>query len=120
MMPRPWRLTAPRASENDIEAGCKHILARHGYWVVRLHAGVYKTLDDRRYIYGVKKGTPDYACLHERHRNFLLEVKRPGGTLSFDQEGQIQLLVLQYRLPIAVVESADQLSKFLAQHERSP
>ncbi|HEY1876923.1 MAG TPA: VRR-NUC domain-containing protein [Rhizomicrobium sp.] len=117
-MSRPFRLTAPRASENDIEAGCITILEMHNYWVVKLHAGVFKSLDDRRHVHGVKKGTPDYICAHEFHRNFLLEVKRPGGVLSPDQEAQIAFLQLKYRLPIVVVESAEALCNFLAQHER--
>jgi len=117
---RPFRLTPPRASENDIEAGCMTILELHSYMVIRLHAGVYETLDHMRKIHGVRKGTPDYACLHERHRAFLLEVKRPGGKLSPDQESEIAMIQLRFRLPIAVVESAEELSNFLAQHERSP
>jgi len=117
---RSFRLTAPIPSENDVEAGCKTILELHKYWVVKLHAGVFDSLDGRRKIQGVPRGTPDYFCAHEFHRNFLLEVKRPGGVLSPDQQAQIAFLKLQYRLPIAVVESARELSAFLAQHERSP
>jgi hypothetical protein len=110
----------PKPSENDVEAGCITILELHNYYVIRLHAGVFKTLDGRRHVHGVKKGTPDYACLHEFRRSFLLEVKRPGGELCFDQEMQIEFLQIRYRLPIVVVESAGQLVDFLAQHERSP
>lgn len=117
---RPFRLRAPVASENDIEAGCKTILSLHGYWVVKLHAGIFMTLDGRRHVHGVKKGTPDYACLHASHRGFLLEVKRPGGELSDDQKREIEYIDLIYHLPIVVVESVDELSFFLAQHERSP
>jgi hypothetical protein len=117
---RPFRLSPPAISEDDVEAGCLTILEMHNYFVVRMHAGVFKTLDDRRHIHGVKRGTPDYACLHERHRGFLLEVKRPGGALSVDQQCQIEILKLRFRLPIAVVESADELCNFLAGHERSP
>jgi hypothetical protein len=120
-MSRPFRLTPPVPSENDVEDGCKTILALHKYKVIRCHAGVYETLDGRRKIYGVPKGTPDYACLHGRHRNFLLEVKRPGGKLSDDQESEIEKIRLQHEgLPIVVVESVDELCNFLAQHERPP
>ena len=118
--PRPFRLTAPIPSENDVEAGCITVLELHDYWVVRLHAGVFETLDGKRKIRGVKKGTPDYACLHEFHRNFLLEVKRPGNDLSPEQESQIRFLELRYRLPIVAVDSAEGLCNFLARHERSP
>src|SRR5262245_32938095 len=117
-MSRSWRLTAPVPTENDIEAGCLTILELHNYWLAKLHAGTFKSLDDRRYIKGVKKGTPDYVCIHETHRNFLLEVKRPGGELSPDQIAQIEFLRLKFHLPIAVVESANELCDFLARHER--
>lgn len=119
-MSRPFRLTPPQISENDVEAGCKTILQLHQYWVIRLHAGVFQSLDGRRHIRGVPKGTPDYACLHGRFRGFLLEVKRPGGELSPEQELQISLLRRSLDLPIVVVESVDQLCNFLATHERGP
>ena len=119
-MTRPLRLTAPVATENDVEAGCKTILALHHYWLVRLHAGVFETLDHNRKIRGVPKGTPDWGCFHGIYRSFLLEVKRPGGTLSDAQIFQINFLKEQYELPIVVVESVDRLCDFLAQHERSP
>ena len=117
---RPFRLAAPRLSENDVEAGCLDILALHRYWVRKLHAGIFKSLDGRRHIHGVPKGTPDYVCLHGRHRNFLLEVKRPGGKLNPDQEIQIAVAREQFDLPVAVVEGVEELSAWLAQHERSP
>jgi len=120
MPARPFKLRPPTLVENDVEAQCKTILELHNYWAVKLHAGVFKTLDDRRHVHGVKKGTPDYICAHEFHRNFLLEVKRPGGDLSPDQVCEIEFLKLRYRLPIVVVESVDELCKFLALHERSP
>jgi hypothetical protein len=119
-MPRPFRLTPPKISENDVEAGCKTILALHRYWVIRLHAGAFKSWDGLRPIKGCAKGTPDYACLHGRHRNFLLEVKRPGGTLEPDQEIQITMIRDQFELPVVVVESVEELCNFLARHERSP
>jgi sulfite reductase beta subunit-like hemoprotein len=120
MPPRPFRLTPPRLSENDVEAQCKTVLALHSYLVIRLHAGVYQTLDGKRHIHGVPKGTPDYACLHKYHRNFLLEVKRPGGELSDDQKVQIAEIQRQYGLPIVVVEHVEQLGNFLARHEHPP
>jgi hypothetical protein len=119
-MSRPFRLRALAIAENDVEAGCITILQLHNYWVVRLHAGTFKSLDGKRHIRGVPKGTPDYACLHESHRNFLLEVKRPGGSLSDQQALQIDVIRQNYGLPVVVVESAEELCNFLAQHERSP
>jgi len=119
-MPRPFRLTPPKISEDDVESGCLTILGLHHYWVAKLHAGVFKALDGLRYVRGVPKGTPDYVCCHEYHRNFLLEVKRPGGKLNPDQEIQIAVLKEHFRLPIAVVESAEELCNFLARHEHPP
>jgi hypothetical protein len=117
---RAFRLKAPVASENDIEAGCITILQLHNYWFAKLHAGVFKSLDGSRYVKGVPKGTPDYVCVHTLHRGFLMEVKRPGGELSDDQKIRIEYLELIFGLPIAVVSSAEELSAFLRQHERSP
>lgn len=119
-MSRPYRLRAPVPTENDVEDGCKAILARHSYFVIKLHAGVFETLDHKRKIHGVKKGTPDYACMHEVHRNFLLEVKRPGAALSDDQKFEIRQIEMLYRLVIVVVDAPHQLSEFLKEHERSP
>jgi hypothetical protein len=119
-MSRHFRLTAPRLTENDVEAQCMTILQLHNYWVKKLHAGVFKTLDDRRHVHGVPKGTPDYVCLHGRHRGFLLEVKRPGGKLNPDQEIQIAVIREQFELPVVVVESVEDLCNFLAKHEHPP
>lgn len=117
---RPFKLKPPAVDENMVEAGCKTILSLHNYWFTKLHAAVTKTLDGKRYIHGVKKGTPDYVCLHGTHLGFLLEVKRPGGKLSDDQQREIEYLALIFNLRIAVVESVEELQFFLAQHERSP
>ena len=117
---KPFRLSPPAISENDVEAGCMTILALHRYKVYRLHVGIYETLDGARKIYGAPKGTPDWICIHEQHRGFLLEVKRPGAKLSPNQEVEIGLLQAQFHVAIAVVSSADELGNFLARHERSP
>ncbi len=119
-MARPFRLTPPRLSENDIEAQCLSLLTLKRYWVCRLHAGVFKTLDGLRHIRGVPKGTPDYVCLHGTYRNFLMEVKRPGGTLRPDQDLQIRMIREQFDLPTLVVSDVEDLGKFLERHERSP
>src|SRR5262245_23809053 len=102
-MSSAWKLRAPVPTENDIEAGCLTILELHRYWVAKLHAGTFKTLDGRRYVKGVKKGTPDYVCLHERFRGFLMETKRPGEVLSPEQVVEIERLGRFYGLPIVVV-----------------
>ena len=120
MPPRPFRLKPPRLNENDVEAQCMTILQMRSYWVVKLHAGVFKSLDNRRYVHGVPKGTPDYACLHGTHRNFLMEVKRPGGKLSDDQTAQIGVIKQLFQLPVVVVDRVEDLCEFLARHERSP
>ena len=118
-MTRPFRLEAPRASENDIEAGCLTVLRLRGYWVARLHAGTFKTVDGQRWIKGNDKGTPDWVAMRGK-RGLLLEVKRPGAKLSLDQQRKIAELRTDYGLPIVVVSDAFQLSAWLDQHERSP
>lgn len=115
-----FRLRAPRLSENDVESACLDLLRLHGYWIARLHAGTFKSADGRRWIKGMPKGTPDYACLHWRHESFLLEVKRPGGVLSPEQRFEHESIRQGYHLLIAVVESKEELSEWLALHERVP
>jgi hypothetical protein len=115
-----FRLKPPQPSENDVEAGCRTLLGLHRYLMIRLHAGVFRTLDGGRVIQGVPRGTPDYACLHEHHRAFLLEVKRPGGELNENQERQLFEIRRIYNLAIAVVESTEELSAFLRAHEQPP
>ena len=115
-----FRLTPPPISENDVEAGCMTILELHHYAVYRLHAGLFESLDGKRKIYGARKGTPDWICIHEQHRGFLMEVKRPGAKLSPDQESEIAMIRLRFSVPVVVVESAEGLCNFLARHERSP
>lgn len=114
-----FRLTPPRLrlSENDVESACIDLLRLRGYWVVRLHAGVFRSTDGRRWITGVPKGTPDYAALHHKRPAFLLEVKRPGAKPSPEQETKHFEIRLGYRIAIAVVDSVDTLAGWLDHHE---
>lgn len=107
----------PKLSENDVEAACLDYLRFRQWLPIRIHTGTFKSADGRRWIRGADKGTPDYSVLHERFPGFLLEVKRPGETPS---PGQIQKhieLRLGYHLPIAIVESVEQLKAWLAEHQ---
>jgi len=117
-----WRLTSPvvKLTENDVELACLQVLTIKRYWYAKLHAGTFKSADGLRWLKGVPKGTPDYTVHHGRHRGFLLEVKRPGGRLSPDQEVQIAMIRRQFGLPIAVVSTVEELAAWLAEHERSP
>jgi len=115
---RHFRLTPPPPlRENDIERACLDLLRYRGYWVGRNHCGRFKTPDNKRWITGEPKGTPDYTCLHERFPGFLLEVKRPGGETSDDQKQRILEIRLGFRLAIAVVDTVDALVLWLRQHE---
>jgi len=118
-----FRLAAPRfdPDESYLARRCKVLLARRGYWVIRQHAGKALTLDRRRVIYLGEEGVPDYAVLHARHRNFLLELKRErGGRLSDVQEQKIAEIRQFYKLPIAVVDTVEDLRDWLEIHERAP
>jgi len=149
-MSRAFRLEPDQLSEKDVAKQCMTILALHHYLVIRCNAGIFRPIEDgkptdccpdganpdltlaeifgasrqkaprQRAIHGAEKGFPDYACLHGYHRNFLLEVKRPGGKLSADQEARHADIQLRYGVPIAVADSVDALCNFLAQHERAP
>jgi hypothetical protein len=119
---RHFRLTPskpPRLSENDVEKACIDVLRYRGYYVVRLHAGRFKSADGLRWIKGVDKGTPDYATVHQRHPGFLLEVKRPGEKPSPEQEQKHLELRVGFHLAIGVVDSVEALLAWLDQHEQA-
>src|SRR5262252_3070006 len=90
-MTRAFRLTAPQLKlvENDVERQCLDLLRLRGYWPARLHAGTFRSVDGERWIRGVEKGTPDYGAIHELYPGFLLETKRPGGSLALIQSAVI-------------------------------
>jgi hypothetical protein len=115
---KPFRLTSPQLRENDIESACLDLLRIRGYFVVRNHAGTFKTLDGRRFIKGAERGTPDYAALHKRFPAFLLETKRPKGELADIQAYVIQKISIGYGIPTATVKSARELLEWLEAHER--
>jgi hypothetical protein len=121
-MSRPrFQLTSPkppRLNENDVERACCDVLRLRGYFVVRLHAGTYRTADSARWIKGVEKGTPDYALLHHRYPGFLLEVKRPGAVATPEQKRKHEELRIGFQLAIGVVDSVEALIAWLDQHER--
>jgi hypothetical protein len=110
---KPWK---PKLSENDVEKACLDYLATRGYWTIRLHAGVFRTLDGKRVIHGVPKGTPDYVVLHATLPGFLLEVKRPKATISKDQE-LLHSRLRVCRIRVATVSSIDQLFTWVRAHE---
>ena len=114
-----FRLRPPRLklSENDVESACMDVLRLRGYWVVRVQAGTFKSVDGRRWIKGADKGTPDYACLHQQYPGFLLEVKRPGADASPEQKHKIMEIRLGYHLAIAVIDTVEALAVWLGQHE---
>jgi hypothetical protein len=115
-MPRRFALTAPRLKENDVERACCDFLRLRGYWVIRQQSGLFKTADGRWIRVG-EPGVPDYAALHAVYPGFMLEIKRPGGTLSPDQIQKIAELRMGYRLAIAVIDKVEDLLTWLDVHE---
>jgi hypothetical protein len=116
-----FRLTAPKAPklrEDDVERACLDLLAYRGYYVIRLHSGLFRTAD-ARWIQVGKRGLPDYVAVHHRHRGFLLETKRPGGGLSPAQEKTIWEIQSGYRIPVARIDRIEQLSPWLDAHEEA-
>jgi hypothetical protein len=107
-----------KLSENDVESGCLDILRLRNYWPVRLHAGLFKSADGKRWIRGVEKGTPDYLAV--RPPSFFMETKRPDGILSDDQKRKIDHLQRFFGLETIVVEGAEELLAWLERRDRSP
>lgn len=117
-----FRLTPaklPRLSEREVIRACLDLLALRGYFVVRVHSGTFKSVDDRRWIKGAPKGTPDYACLHARRPGFLLEFKRPGAKPSPEQDTKHFEIRIGYQLAIGTVDSVEGMLAWLEQHERN-
>jgi hypothetical protein len=121
-MPRnpQFQLKPPRVklSENDVESACLDLLRLRGYWPTRMHAGLFKSVDGKRWIKGVERGTPDWAVLIKP--SFFLEVKRPGGILSEVQREKIFQLEKFFDLQTVVVEDVEELVARLDRHQRSP
>jgi len=117
-LPDPFRLTAPKLTENDIESACLTLLRLRGYVPFRLHAGQFKSLDDRRHITGVEKGTPDWVALHGDYPGFLLECKRPGGKLNPDQIFRISVLETEYRLAVVTIDNVWDLQPWIDAHQK--
>ena len=109
-----FRLTPPRVKlvENDVERACLDLLRLHGYYVVRLQSGRFKTSDGRWVTVG-EPGLPDYVCVKS---DFFLEVKRPGGKLSPAQINKIfELSSCGFR--VATIDSVERLEAWLDEHE---
>lgn len=121
-----FRLTQPviDVSESHVAKACVDLLHWKHYQPQRIPAGRY-IMPDRAVIelaqaQGVKlrwitigePGIPDYIV-----PAWFLEVKRPGGKLSAEQELKILELERTWRLPVAVVESVDELIGWLARHD---
>ena len=115
-----FRLKSPqlRLSENDVESACLDLARLRGWWPIRLHAGLFRSPDARRWIRGVEKGTPDYILV--KAPSFFLETKRPGGELSPEQRQKIFELEKFYGLKTLVVEGVEELIDWLDLLERSP
>jgi hypothetical protein len=104
--------------ENDVESGCLDVLRLKGYWPIRLHAGTFKSLDGKRFVRGVEKGTPDWAAF--KAPGFLMEVKRPGGALTAEQHEKICELERFWGLETIVVDGVEELFEWLERRDRSP
>jgi hypothetical protein len=102
-------------SESDVARRCLRLLRQRGFWITRIHAGLFKSLDGERFIHGPTREHQDYAAVIEP--SFLLEVKRPGGRLSDVQREKILEIESLHHLKVAVVDSPDQLASWLDQHQ---
>jgi hypothetical protein len=109
-LPNPFRLTAPKLTENDIESACVDLLKWQQYRPLRLQSGRFKTFDNRWISIG-EPGLPDYVV-----PAFFVEVKRPHGKLSPEQAFKIQQFE-EDGIPTAVVHSVEALAEWLAERE---
>jgi hypothetical protein len=115
---KPFHLRPPELGERDVVRACIDLCALRGYRAERNHCGRFRTLDGKRVITGAEKGTPDWITNHGRFPGFYLEVKRPGGDLSPAQVHMIRVIREGWRIAVAVVDSAEELARWIDAHER--
>jgi hypothetical protein len=110
-----------KPSENDVERACKDLLYLRGYRPLRENSGLFPTPDSlcdqcrakARWVRVGEPGMPDYSI-----PRFMMEVKRPGGKLSAEQEAKIFELEI-HGVRVAVVDSAEALLAWLEAYERN-
>lgn len=120
-----FRLTSQKIqlSEKDVVKQCLDLLRWKHYQPQRIMAGRF-IMPDREVLEACRKcgvkprwetvgepGIPDYVI-----PGWFMEVKRPGGKLSREQQLKIMDLERTWHLPVAVVESLDELIEWLARH----
>jgi len=125
-MPRGWQLTGDKIklTENDVERACLEALRWRHFYPLRQQSGRF-ILPDRVVIQALDRagvpyrwttvgepGIPDYVI-----PRFFVEVKRPGGVLSAIQCQKILMLEDQWDLETAVVESVEEQTIWLTEHE---
>ncbi len=102
------RSQKPRAQlpENALERQICDFCRIRGWLPIRIQAGVFRSLDGKRYISGAKKGTPDWVFIR-RDQCMLIEAKAPGGRVSAEQADFARLsaaLKLRYCMPRSLEE----------------
>ena len=133
-MSRGFQLTPQgriQVSEKDVTKACLDLLRIHHWWPIRQHVGRF--LPGRAYGLlcahcreAVRKswitigetGDPDYAVI--KAPSFFLELKRPGGALSQDQEERHFQLENFYGLQTIKASGPEELRDYLRRRERSP
>jgi hypothetical protein len=101
--------------ENDIERQCLDALRYRQWRPERLHAGRFRSLDFSRVITAHPTGTPDYVVTHALYPAFYLEVKRPGGSPTPEQEQKHVELRLN-DLAVVWVDGYEALLAWLDRH----
>lgn len=131
--PKTLKLTAPEASEADIQAALMRRLQRAGWLVVRINSGGFKTASGgffRAYVIGglwdekgrpVCSGFPDVLALKcegegedERVTARLFEVKKGGGVVSPAQE-RFRAFAQARGVTVVVVEGWDEMERLTAE-----
>jgi hypothetical protein len=107
--PKRQRTRKERAAlpENQIEKVCLDWLRVNGWYAVRLLAGVFKSLDGRRYVKAAEAGIPDWLVLRG-DEYMLVEFKAKRGRAEISQT-KWRLLADTLGLRHAVVRSIEDL-----------
>jgi hypothetical protein len=108
-----FRLKSPELTEKDVVEACKDVLMWRGYKLVRLHVGLYKTLDHKRYQSIGEKGLPDYLAVHAKYPALFIEFKRPRKIPEPHQAEKIRELRETYNLSVIAVDRVEDLIVWL-------
>ena len=103
----------PALKESDITTQIKGFLESRGWYAIRLQSGTVRGVTGGTFMRLGKRGLPDWCFLRGREA-LMVEMKRPGGKLSADQQKWFTWAEIQGIMAL----HADGLGAFMAKYGR--